>query len=77
MEGAILIERILNFLIRLKNGPDHDDALGITGGEDDDYEDVGEPLTWAEQKCIRTELRRFQLWQALRLKVPKGFEEGV
>jgi len=78
-----LIRRALEFLVRFKNGlkGQEDDAFGIVGGDDDggadDDDDDGEPLTWAEQKNIRKELRRFQLWHALRLKVPRGFEEGV
>jgi len=98
-----LIERTLNFLIRLKNGlrgiepfreiddtPDLDSDMSqdvdnenvdneIVGAEADDYDDYDEdadpnPLTWAELKNVRKELRRFLTWHALRTKVPKGWE---
>lgn len=45
--------------------------------ENFDEDADGNPLTWEEQKYIRIEYRRFQTWQALRMKVPKGFGGGV
>lgn len=74
-----MFRRTLEFLVRVKRGlkkkvesvgPDCRPPAA-------DDEDDGEPLTWAEQKNVRKELRRFQLWHALRVKVPKGFEEGA
>lgn len=86
MEGKQLIRRMFEFFVRLKNDrkkqamiaaycdePDEPDEPEID--VEDDNADDGEPLTWAEQKNIRKELRRFQLWHALRIKVPRGFEE--
>ena len=86
-----MIRRALEFLVQVKNDlkkvdvveamRDSDRVNAFTSDEDggmfEDDEDDGGPLTWAEQKNIRVELRRFQLWHALRMKVPKGFEEGV
>ena len=79
-----MIQRVFEHLVRFKNRLKQVDAdtpvcgVEIAGGEDDFVDvDDGEPLTWAEQKNIRKELRRFQLWHALRLKVPRGFEEGA
>jgi len=85
-----LIQRLLERLVRFKNSLNGDTtdpfAVETLGGDvgdepveavEDEPVDDGRPLTWAEQKCIRTELRRFQLWHALRMKVPRGFEEGV
>jgi hypothetical protein len=77
-----MIQHMIESLLRLKNklkGVDED--VPETGVEivcdeeefdEDDYD--GEPLTWAEQKNIRKELRRFQLWHALRMKVPAAWE---
>jgi hypothetical protein len=84
-----MIRRALDFLVRVKRGLTKKRFVGVEhppgwvnplandedGGLDVD-EDDEEPLTWAEQKNIRKELRRFQLWHALRVKVPRGFEEG-
>lgn len=43
--------------------------------ENFDEDADGEPLTWAEQKNIRKEYRRYRTWLALRTKVPKGLED--
>jgi len=75
-----LIGRALEALVRFKNNliqVDQDvpvTGVEIIGGEDEDYEDDGEPLTWAEQKNVRVELRRFLTWHALRMKVPSAWE---
>ena len=54
---------------------DEDGGLGCCRPVvDDDDEDDGEPLTWAEQKNVRKELRRFLTWQALRVRIPRGLE---
>lgn len=78
-----MIRKFLELLIRAKDALKKQECTSfdveVVGGEvvEEEFVDDGEPLTWAEQKNIRKELRRFQLWHALRVKVPKGFEEGV
>ena len=84
LEGGKLIGRMLESLVRFKDKLKKQDEIAAYCDEpdppvveeiDEDDED-DDPLTWAEQKNVRKELRRFQLWHALRLRVPKGFEEG-
>ena len=83
-----MIQRVLERLVRLKNHLKRQDEIAaycdepaptgieVVGGDEDFDEDVdGEPLTWAEQKNIRVELRRFLTWHALRMRVPKAFED--
>lgn len=80
-----MIRRAFELLIRFKNDlkkVSATEALSEASLDEgavcqDVTDEDDEPLTWAEQKGIRRELRRFQLWHALRRKVPRGFEEGV
>ena len=58
---------------------DQDEAQDEAQDEPEDYDDYDEdadpdPLTWAELKNVRKELRRFLTWHALRMKVPKAWE---
>lgn len=85
------LESLVNLKNRMKkqgeiaaycDGYDEDADLQERNAELDDIETFdedadGEPLTWAEKKCIRTEHRRYKTWLALRMKVPRGFEEGT
>ena len=64
------------------DGYDEDADIQARTAELDDIDNFdedadGEPLTWADKKCIRTEHRRYKTWLALRMKVPRAFEEGV
>lgn len=76
-----MIERVLEALVSLKPHLKPkpkltiEEEICIPQGMSLPEEEDDEPLTWAEQKGIRAELRRFQLWHALRRKVPRGFEE--
>ena len=54
---------------------DVDEDDGVVDDYDDYDEDADpDPLTWAELKNVRKELRRFLTWHALRMKVPKAWE---
>lgn len=69
-----MIHRVLEFLVRVKDDLKKVDTVEASPKVRTVDEDDGALLSWAEQKGIRRELRRFLTWHALRMKVPKGWE---